>query len=83
MPIALSVKGRYFRLAKFMHLLRLEAGVKDGKVHASGRLYGIDNIALSTGDTGRPDHGNARAQRVRGRSRAARAGDDGSTTTEP
>ena len=51
-PIALSVKGRYFRLAKFMHLLRLEAGVKDGKAHASGRLYGIDNIALSTGDTG-------------------------------
>jgi Tfp pilus assembly protein PilN len=51
-PIALSVKGRYFRLAKFMHLLRLEAGVKDGKAHASGRLYGIDNITLSTGDKG-------------------------------
>jgi hypothetical protein len=51
-PITLSVKGRYFRLAKFMHLLRLEAGVKDGKAHASGRLYGIDNIALSTGDQG-------------------------------
>jgi len=51
-PIALSVKGRYFRLAKFMHLLRLEAGVKDGKAHASGRLYGIDNMALSTGDKG-------------------------------
>jgi Pilus assembly protein, PilO len=51
-PIALSVKGRYFRLAKFMHLLRLEAGVEDGKAHASGRLYGIDNISLSTGDQG-------------------------------
>jgi hypothetical protein len=51
-PITLSVKGRYFRLAKFMHLLRLEAGVKNGKAHASGRLYGIDNIALSTGDKG-------------------------------
>ena len=51
-PITLSVKGRYFRLAKFMHLLRLEAGVKDGKAHASGRLYGIDNIGLSTGDQG-------------------------------
>jgi Tfp pilus assembly protein PilN len=51
-PIALSVKGRYFRLAKFMHLLRLEAGVKDGKAHASGRLYGIDNISLSTSDNG-------------------------------
>ena len=51
-PIALSVKGRYFRLAKFMHLLRLEAGVKDGKAHASGRLYGIDNVSLSTADKG-------------------------------
>ena len=51
-PIALTVKGRYFRLAKFMHLLRLEAGVKNGKAHASGRLYGIDNILLSSGDQG-------------------------------
>ena len=51
-PIALSVKGRYFRLAKFMHLLRTQAGVKDGKVHASGRLYGIDNVSFSSGDKG-------------------------------
>jgi Tfp pilus assembly protein PilN len=51
-PIALSVKGRYFRLAKFMHLLRLEAGVKDGKAHASGRLYGIDSISLGSSDKG-------------------------------
>jgi hypothetical protein len=49
-PIALSVKGRYFRLARFMHLLRLEAGIKDGRPHSSGRLYGIDNISLSTSD---------------------------------
>jgi Pilus assembly protein, PilO len=52
LPIALSVKGRYFRIAKFMHLLRLEAGVKGGKPYSSGRLYGIDNISLSTGDKG-------------------------------
>ena len=52
LPIALSVKGRYFRIAKFMHLLRLEAGVKGEKPYASGRLYGIDNISLSTGDKG-------------------------------
>jgi len=50
LPITLSVKGRYFRLAKFMHLLRLEAGVKDGQAFSSGRLYGIDNVSLSTGD---------------------------------
>jgi hypothetical protein len=51
-PIALSVKGRYFRLAKFMRLLRLEAGVENGKPHASGRLYGIDNVSLSTDGQG-------------------------------
>ena len=52
MPIALSVNGRYFRIAKFMHLLRTRAEVKDGKVHASGRLYAIDNISFSSGDKG-------------------------------
>ena len=51
-PIALSVEGRYFRLAKFMNLLRRQAGVKDGKVHASGRLYAIDNVSFSSGDKG-------------------------------
>ena len=35
-PITLAVKGRYFRLAKFMHLLRLEAGVKNGKAYVVG-----------------------------------------------
>ena len=38
-----------------------EAEVKDGKVHASGRLYGIDNISFSSGDKG-ADHGDARAR---------------------
>jgi len=51
-PIALSVTGHYFRIAKFMHLLRTRAEVKDGKVHESGRLYGIDNISFSSGEKG-------------------------------
>ena len=51
-PIALSVKGRYFRLAKFMRLLRAQAGVENGKVHATGRLYGIDNISFSSDNKG-------------------------------
>jgi Pilus assembly protein, PilO len=51
-PIALSVSGRYFRLAKFMHLLRTRAAVKDGKLRVSGRLYAIDSISFSTGDKG-------------------------------
>jgi Tfp pilus assembly protein PilN len=51
-PIALAVEGHYFRIARFMHLLRTRAEVKNGKVHASGRLYGIDNISFSSGDKG-------------------------------
>jgi hypothetical protein len=47
-PVALSVSGHYFRLATFMHLLRTRAEVKAGKVHASGRLYAVDNISFST-----------------------------------
>jgi hypothetical protein len=26
--------------------------VKDGKIHASGRLYGIDNLGFSSGEKG-------------------------------
>src|SRR5262249_9895936 len=33
-PVALSVTGHYFRIAKFMHLLRTRSDVKNGKVHA-------------------------------------------------
>ena len=51
-PIALSVSGRYFRLAKFMHLLRTRAAVKDGKLHVSGRLYAIDSISFSSSGKG-------------------------------
>jgi hypothetical protein len=35
-----------------MHLLRAQVVVKDGRVHASGRLYAIDNVSLSSGDKG-------------------------------
>jgi len=52
LPIALTVSGHYFRIAKFMHLLRTRAEVKDGKIHASGRLYGIDNLGFSSGEKG-------------------------------
>ncbi len=47
-PITLSVSGHYFRIAKFMHLLRGRAEVKNGDVHGSGRLYAIDNISFSS-----------------------------------
>lgn len=51
-PISLSLTGHYFRLANFMHLLRTRAEAGNGKVHASGRLYAVDNISFSSGEGG-------------------------------
>jgi hypothetical protein len=51
LPISLTVAGHYFALGKFMHLLRVQADVSGGKVHASGRLYAIDSITFGSGDT--------------------------------
>ena len=51
-PINLTVTGHYFRISKFMHLLRGRAEVKNGEVHGSGRLYAIDNISFSGDKSG-------------------------------
>src|SRR5262245_22154071 len=51
-PISLALTGHYFRLAKFMHLLRTRAEVKNGDVHAKGRLYAIDNISFASAKGG-------------------------------
>lgn len=51
-PIGLNVTGHYFRLAKFMHLLKTRVDVRDGNVQASGRLYAIDNISFATAGKG-------------------------------
>ena len=72
-PITLSVKGRYFRLAKFLHLLRrrlVKGQASRDRTVVLGRRHtfngGVQHRARSTCDQGgRPDHGNARAQRVR------------------
>jgi len=45
--ISLAVSGRYFRISKFMHLLRTRAEVENGKVKASGRLYAIDTMSFA------------------------------------
>ena len=51
-PISLQVSGRYFRIANFMHLLRTRAKVEDGQVRVKGRLYAVDSISFSKGQTG-------------------------------
>jgi hypothetical protein len=51
-PISLDVSGHYFRLSKFMHLLRSTAAVENGEVHGKGRLYAIDNISFASDKDG-------------------------------
>jgi hypothetical protein len=51
LPITLSVSGRYFRIANFMHELRTSAKVEDGNVRVKGRLFAIDNVAFAKSPT--------------------------------
>ena len=51
LPITLSVSGRYFRIANFMHELRTSAKVEDGNVRVKGRLFAVDNVAFAKSPT--------------------------------
>ena len=51
LPITLSVSGRYFRIANFMHELRTGAKVEEGKVRVKGRLFAVDNVAFAKSPT--------------------------------
>jgi len=46
LPLALSMKGRYFALQRFVRLLAQSADVSKGKVTGNGRLYSIDSISF-------------------------------------
>ena len=48
-PITVTAEGHYFRLQKFVHLLRTAAIVDSDSVHVSGRLLAIDSIQFSSG----------------------------------
>jgi Tfp pilus assembly protein PilO len=48
-PLAITAEGHYFRLQKFVRLLRSAAVVTNDSVHASGRLFTIDSINFATG----------------------------------
>ena len=49
LPISLSVQGHYFRLSKFLHILRAKADVRNNAIHGPGRLYSVDSIQFSGG----------------------------------
>jgi hypothetical protein len=51
-PVTLLAEGHYFRLQKFVHLLRAAAVVSGNSVHVSGRLLAIDGISFASGASG-------------------------------
>jgi Tfp pilus assembly protein PilO len=51
-PITVIAQGHYFRLQKFVHLLRTAVVVNNDSVHVSGRLLAIDSIQFSNGANG-------------------------------
>jgi hypothetical protein len=56
-PISVIAEGHYFRLQKFVRLLRTATLVGSDSVHVSGRLLAIDSIQFSSGAAGSPGAG--------------------------
>jgi Tfp pilus assembly protein PilO len=54
-PITLTFEGNYYDLTDFLYRLRTLVTVKDGKLHASGRLYTLDALDMHEAKTGFPD----------------------------
>jgi Tfp pilus assembly protein PilO len=48
-PIDVSVAGPYASVQKFLHGLRTQAGAKGGRIHADGRLFDVQTVALTPG----------------------------------
>jgi Tfp pilus assembly protein PilO len=46
-PISLSVNGDFFTLTDLLYRLRNLVSVQDGALLASGRLFSVDNVALT------------------------------------
>lgn len=49
--INVALEGRYFAIREFLRLLRARADVRNEKVVANGRLFGVDAIQFSRSDT--------------------------------
>jgi type IV pilus assembly PilO-like protein len=54
-PINVRVVGRYDAVKSFLRKLRLQAGTKAGRIHASGRLFDVDSVNLTTGGSAVPN----------------------------
>ena len=51
--MSISIEGRYFGIREFLRLLRSRARIESEQVRASGRLFAIDAIQFTGGDTER------------------------------
>lgn len=51
-PMDVVVAGRYFAIQRFLHALRDQARVAGDRLHASGRLFGVDTVSLAADDEG-------------------------------
>jgi Tfp pilus assembly protein PilO len=51
LPITLTFKGRYFGLQKLLKLMRQSATVSGNKIVSKGRLYTVDSITFTGGQS--------------------------------
>jgi Tfp pilus assembly protein PilO len=51
-PLTVTAEGHYFRLKKFIHLVRAAALVGTDSIRVSGRLLAIDSLEFSNSGTG-------------------------------
>ncbi|MEP6812973.1 MAG: type 4a pilus biogenesis protein PilO [Actinomycetota bacterium] len=56
-PMTVIAEGHYFRLQKFIHLLRAAAVVSSDSIHVSGRLLAVDSIDFSSAAASSTDGG--------------------------
>lgn len=53
-PVQAVLHGRYGQFTTFLGRLKTLVAVRDGKVTANGRLFGVDSIQFAAGDAGLP-----------------------------
>jgi hypothetical protein len=51
-PLTVTAEGHYFRLQKFVHMLRSAALVSPDSIHVTGRLLSIDGIEFASAGSG-------------------------------
>lgn len=52
--VDVQLQGRYGAVTSFLAALRRQVVVRNGALHAGGRLFGVDSLQLAAGDAGFP-----------------------------